>query len=93
MIAVWRKYRIYVVILGFLVWITFLDRNNLINLIKYKRELSDLREKETYYKQEIEKMKADKMLIFSSDESLETFARENYLMKKDNEDLYIIKED
>jgi len=65
----------------------------LINLIKYKRELSDLREKETYYKQEIEKMKADKMLIFSSDESLETFARENYLMKKDNEDLYIIKED
>jgi len=93
MIAVWRKYRIYVVILGFLVWITFLDRNNLINLIKYKRELSDLREKETYYKQEIEKMKADKMLIFSSDESLETFARENYLMIKDNEDLYIIKED
>lgn len=93
MLAAWRKYRIYVLVLGFLVWITFLDRNNLINLFKYKAELSDLKEKEAYYKQEIEKMKADKILIFSSDESLETFAREKYLMKKDNEDLYIIKKD
>jgi len=93
MIAAWRKYRIYLVVLGFAVWVTFLDRNNLVNLIKYKRELSALREKEAYYKQEIEKMKADKKLIFSSDESLETFAREKYLMKKDNEDLYIIKKE
>ncbi len=92
LLNLWKKYRIHLIVTSFLVWLIFLDRNNLIDLIKYKQELADLVKKEAYYLSEIEKMKADKKLIFSSKESLETFAREKYLMKRENEDIFIIQE-
>ena len=91
MIATWKKYRKWLVIIGITVWMLFLDRNNLINLYHYKSELSSLENKKEYYQSEIERMKSDKDIIFNDEASLERYAREKYLMKKDNEDIYIIK--
>lgn len=64
----------------------------MVNLYTYKRQLKSLKNQEVYYLSEIEKMKAEKSVIFSDKRSLETYARERYYMKKDNEDIYIIEE-
>lgn len=91
MIAAWKKYRKWLVIVGLTIWMLFLDRNNLINLYNYKAELSTLENKKEYYQSEIERMKSDKDIIFNDEASLERYAREKYLMKKEDEDIYIIK--
>lgn len=91
MLGVWKKYRKWLVIGFMLVWMTFIDRNNFMNLYEYRTELSALRNKKAYYQEEIGRMKTDRAIIFNDSKSLERYAREKYLMKKDNEDIYIIQ--
>jgi cell division protein FtsB len=91
MLGVWKKYRKWLVIGFMIVWMTFIDRNNFINLYEYRSELSELRGKKAYYQEEIERMKTDRAIIFNDSKSLERYAREKYLMKKDNEDIYFIQ--
>lgn len=82
---------IYVVILViFVVWMVFFDTNSLIIHSQYNSEINDLEAEKEYYKKEIEKDQEaiDKL---SREEGIETFAREQYYMKKDNEDIYIIE--
>lgn len=82
----------YILILTiFLVWMFFFDENTHLNR-EFNKEIEELRNTITFYKQEIEK---DKKTIKQLQDSLqlERFAREKYLMKKDNEDVYIIEFD
>ncbi|MFD2568126.1 FtsB family cell division protein [Pseudotenacibaculum haliotis] len=82
----------YIVILTlFLVWMFFFDENTHLNR-EFDKEIKELKNTITFYKKEIEK---DKETIKQLQDSLqlERFAREKYLMKKDNEDVYIIEFD
>lgn len=82
----------YIVILTiFFVWMFFFDENTHLNR-EFDKEIKDLKNTITFYKKEIEK---DKKTIKQLQDSLqlERFAREKYLMKKDNEDVYIIEFD
>lgn len=72
---------------------TVFDSNNFIELAKLRSEISDLKEKRDYYKSEIIVVRKTEKELFSNKRNLEKFAREKYLMKKDNEDLYIIVEE
>lgn len=74
----------------FLVWLTFFDRNNLIDQYKLHTQLSDLRSKKEYYAEQIKIVKQEKQELFTNMASLEKFAREHYMMKKANEDLFVI---
>ena len=81
-----------VTILIFIIWVVFFDQNNLINRMKSYRQLKKMRNDIEYYK---EKMIEDSIKLhelLSNDENLEKFAREEYLMKKENEDIFIIEE-
>jgi len=87
------KYKYILVLIIFLVFIIFLDNNNLIKLRKYKKELNTAKEQNEYYKQkikedslEIQKLKRDK-------EQLELYARKTYFFKKDNETIFLIVKD
>jgi cell division protein DivIC len=89
---IWLKYR-YWLILGFVViWMTIFDSNNMIDLIKIRREINELEVKKDYYQNEIIHLRETENELFSNKRNLEKFARERYLMKKDNEDLFIIIE-
>lgn len=74
----------------FVIWMVFFDTNSLIIHSQYNSEIDDLEEEKEYYKKEIQK---DKKAIeeLSREEGIETFAREQYYMKRDNEDIYIIE--
>jgi len=56
------------------------------------KEFKQLKEQQEFYKSEVEK---DSTIIYNlnnNPEEQERFARERFLMKKDNEDLYIVRE-
>ena len=83
---------IYVMIsIVFIVWMLFFDRNTYLN-DKLGKEIEELESTINFYEK---KNKQNHELIKNLQDSLqlERFAREKYLMKKDNEDIYIIEFD
>lgn len=83
-----NKYLLTLII--FAVWILLLDSNNLISRFKEMKNLKKLKAEKEYYVQRIEEDKRKLHELKTSDRNLEKFAREQYRMKKPDEDLYII---
>ncbi len=77
----------------FLIWMLFIDSNDLISQYKLSNKLSTLEEQKSYYLEKIEEIKKDREELLSDDKLLEKFAREKYFMKKETEDLFIIVEE
>jgi cell division protein DivIC len=83
----------YVIILSiFIVWMVFFDENSLLNHHEFNKEIEKLDNEKKYYESQINE---DKELInkLKDKEQLEKFAREEYNMKKESEDIYIIEYD
>lgn len=74
----------------FLIWLFFFDQNNILGQLEYRMELGKLEDDKAFYQEEIQKTIADLEELKSNPKSLEKFAREKYLMKKDNEELFVI---
>ena len=85
-----NKYLIIFVV--FLVWIFFIDTFDVITQIKMKNEFNDLKQQQEFYKDEIEKDSTKIYNLNNNPEEQERFARERFLMKKENEDLFIVRE-
>ena len=81
-----------VTLLAFGVYITFFDGNSLIDRMHTRRKIADLQKEIAFYKQNIATDQAKLEALNSSLENLETFAREEYLMHKPNEEIFIINE-
>lgn len=79
--------------LVFLVWMTFLDSNDLITRFKMASKLGDLQEEKEYYNQKIVEVEKDRNELMTNRELLEKFAREKYLMRKESEDVFVIVEE
>ncbi|MCX6333435.1 MAG: septum formation initiator family protein [Bacteroidia bacterium] len=77
-------------ILIFLIWIFLLDSNNLVARFKDMSELRSLRSDKEYYTNKIEVDKRKLRELKTDNDNLEKFAREQYHMKKADEDLYIV---
>ena len=79
--------------LSFILWMTIIDSNGFINRYRLSKKLSELNTQKEFYVKEINKVKLDKEKFESDEELLEKYAREEYLMKKESEDIfYVIKE-
>ena len=82
----------YVIIITlFIIWIVFFDNYNLIRQSKIKKEIKQLEENKNFYSKEIKKDSTEYHELLNSDEKKEKFAREKFLMRKENEDVYIIR--
>jgi len=77
----------------FLIWMLVLDSNNLINRFRLSSKLGTLEREKEYYEEKILEVESDRNEVFGDRESLEKFAREKYLMKKESEDIFIVKEE
>ena len=83
----------FVIILAlFLVWMIFFDENSFLNHRELDKEIDNLEKSNDYYKEQIEQ---DKKIIdnLNDPDSLEKYAREEYKMKKENEDIFLIEYD
>ncbi|MBI5009293.1 MAG: septum formation initiator family protein [Bacteroidia bacterium] len=74
----------------FIIWLTLFDSNNLIARYKALRELHKLKKDKEYFTNRIETDRKKLHELKTDNENLEKFAREQYRMKKPDEDLYII---
>lgn len=79
--------------IAFAVWMLFFDRNDVILQLKRVHELNKLQESEKVMTEKIADTKHELELLKTNPETLEKYAREKYLMKKDNEDLFIVTVD
>jgi len=86
------KNKYILVLIAVLVWFMFFDQNNLIQQYRYSRQLKDFRAEKEYYLNEIARDSIDLDKLKNNPEELERYAREKYLMKRENEDIYIIPE-
>ena len=84
------KNKFVLVTVVLLVWVAFFDSNNWIKQAKIKSEIEDLEEQKTYYLNEIHKDSVALFDLTNNQETQEKFAREKYLMKKENEDVIVI---
>ena len=75
--------------LVFLTWMTFFDENSFIPTIENRIKLAELEDERDHYLKEIAQSTDDLKLLQNNQELLEKFARERYLMKKENEDIFI----
>ncbi len=80
----------FLVSLAFLVWMIFFDKNDLFSQYQYHQEVNKLKHDRDFYQKETAKVAKDLDELTSNREKLEKFAREKYLMKKDNEDVFVI---
>ena len=76
--------------IAFVVWMLFFDRNNVPLQLKRIQELSKLQESERIMTVQIGNTREELQLLKTKPATLEKYAREKYLMKKDNEDLFIV---
>jgi cell division protein FtsB len=74
----------------FLFWITFMHDYDLYTTLKLRRELHRMREQHDWYAQEIQRSKEQLHELNSNATLKEKFARETYLMKRDNEQIFVL---
>ncbi len=82
----------FLILLVFAIWMIFFDENSVVNQRELNKEIDGMEKSIEYYEGEITK---DKQLIsnLKNPDSLEKFAREEYKMKKQNEDIFLIEFD
>ncbi|MEJ7780722.1 MAG: septum formation initiator family protein [Daejeonella sp.] len=76
--------------IAFMAWMLFFDRNDLMSQYEYRRQLNKLEAEKEFYTAESQKAVQDLNELTTDRSKLEKFAREKYLMKKDNEDVFVI---
>jgi cell division protein FtsB len=88
----WLTNTFVLILVPYLIWMLFFDENSYVTHRKYNAEIEDLKNTILFYRSEISK---DSTIINGLKDStaLEKFAREKYLMKRENEDIYIIEFD
>lgn len=74
----------------FYVWILFFDKHNIIERRRNESLIDNLEKEKAHYKEKIDKDSKRIHELKTNKKTLEKFAREQYLMKKSNEDIFIV---
>ncbi|NQY09304.1 MAG: septum formation initiator family protein [Flavobacteriales bacterium] len=87
------KNRYVLTLVLFLGWMVFLDVNNVFSQYKMRSILSQKVELKEYLIKEIKVINEEMLDLTTNPQTLEKFAREKYLMKKENEVIFVIMDD
>lgn len=84
------KNKFFLVTVVFIVWMLFFDKNDLYSQYKQRQQLNKLEQERDFYTKETAQVSKELDELTSNPAKLEKFAREKYLMKKANEDVFVI---
>ncbi len=88
----WLKNKYVLTTLCFGVWILFIDDRDFVTThFRHLKELHKLEARKVYFEDQILTVRKELDQLKSNPGTLEKYAREKYLMKRDNEDLFVIK--
>lgn len=79
----------FLTVTGILVWLLFFDKNDVFTQYELIEKCRKLNREKEYYIAAIDHNKQDLKELRTNQKSLETFSREKYLMKKDNEEVFV----
>lgn len=88
-----RKNKYLITLVAFVVIVGFLDENSFVRRIGYANEISRLNSEIEKYRAEYEENTERLNELAVDSGAIERIAREKYLMKKPNEDIYVFEED
>ena len=88
-----RKHKYLITFAAFVVIVGFLDENSIVRRMGYANEISRLNSEIEKYRAEYEDNTAPLNELAVDSGAIERIAREKYLMKKPNEDIYVFEED
>jgi len=91
-IPYWFRNKYILTIICFVVWIIFFDHNDLFLQIERTGELRQLEKGKAYYQEQIDNFNKELSELKNDPAAIERVARERFLMKKDNEEIFIIEE-
>ena len=87
----WLKNKYLITSVFFGVWMVFFDPKDVLSDLERRDKLNELQTSELHLKEQISDTRQELDLLKNNAQSIEKYAREKYLMKKDNEDLFIVK--
>ncbi|MEZ5073027.1 MAG: septum formation initiator family protein [Bacteroidales bacterium] len=88
----WLRNKYVVTLVSFVVWILFINPNNLVDRVKMRGEIRQLERDRAYYREQIEQDSLRLHELTTNKENLEKYAREQFFMKKADEDVFQIVE-
>ncbi len=77
----------------FLIWMLFIDSNDLVSQVQLKSKVGELESRKEYYTENIKQVSEQYQQRINDPDLIEKFAREKYFMKKNNEDIFIVVEE
>lgn len=83
------KNKYFVTLALFLGWMVFFDNHGVLTQIKLQRTVNKMHRDKAMYEEKIEEAKQERLDL---EVNKEKFAREQYYMKKQGEDVFIIEE-
>ena len=95
LVTIWsyiRQHKYMITVVLFLIIIVFLDENSLIRRYQHRQEIETLTQEIEKYRKQYEEDTETLKELMSNPEAMEKVAREKYLMKKPNEDVFIFEE-
>ena len=66
--------------------------NSLLVINRLSREVSELRKDASIIEKDIQQDSIAAVSLYGNPDAIETYGRENYYMKRENEDIFIIKD-
>lgn len=84
----WNKYALTIIL--FMVWMIFFDNTSWLVIRELDREIRKYEEQLDFYKNEFEKNDQFHRKLMLNKSEKEKFARENYFMKRNNEEIFIL---
>ncbi len=91
-IPAWLRSKYLIAFAAFCVVILFLDKNDVFTQFERRRELHELEKSKAYYSAEIAAERKELEALKTNPATLERYAREKYLMKRDNEEIFLVPE-
>ena len=88
----WLKNKYFISFAAFCVIILFLDKNDFFTQNGRLKELRKLQQSKRYYTTQIAAERKELEALKTNPAAVEKIAREKYLMKRDNEELFLVPE-
>ena len=89
----WLKNKYILTISVFAIWMLFFDQNNAVDRMKMSKEIRQLEDDQEYYLEQIQKDSIRFHELTTDQDNLEKYAREQFFMKKKNEDVFVVIEE
>ena len=86
----WLKNKYFLSIAGFTIWMLVFDPRDIFTQLQHRQELKKLQASKSWYQKEIAKEGTEAEQLKSNPAVIEKYAREKYLMKRENEDIFIV---